>query len=363
MLRWNSTKTLAMIVQRTDLLAAIAIIALMLASLATVVAMMPKNVAPASTNTTAGLPPECKLDTSNIAKNATDIPPPITRTSPENVTIHLQTEELCAEIDSGASYQFWTFNGTVPGPMMRVLVGDNVTIVLTNNDPVMTHSIDLHAVTGPGGGMMLSQTGPHQTTSFWFKALYPGLYVYHCATSPADMHIANGMYGMILVEPKGGLPHVDKEFYVMQGEFYTSGMKGMTGNHDFNFTKMLTGIPDYVVFNGRVGSLTGTGALQAQVGQTIRIFFGVGGPNLDSSFHIIGENLNKVYPWGSTNETTALYDVQTILVPPGGSTIVQLTLPVAGTFTLVDHSLSWAIEKGAAGQLIVSGTSTPGIFE
>jgi nitrite reductase (NO-forming) len=354
-----------MMVDRTDLVAAIGIIALMFASFAAVMATMPRSTTPATTtSTTTSLPPECKLDTSNIAKNASDIPPPIwgTRDSPANVTAHLQTEERCAEIETGASYEYWTFNGTVPGPMIRVLVGDNVTIDLTNNDPSMVHSIDLHAVTGQGGGMMLTQTSYGKTSSFWFKALYPGLYVYHCATPPADMHIANGMYGMILVEPQGGLPQVQKEFYVMQGEFYTAGAKGMSGDHAFNATKMLTGIPDYVVFNGRVNSLTGAGALHAQVNQTIRIFFGVGGPNLDSSFHIIGENLNKVYPWGSTNETTALYDVQTVLVPPGGSTIVQLKLPVAGTFTLVDHSLTWAVEKGAAASLVVTGTSTPGIF-
>jgi nitrite reductase (NO-forming) len=355
-----------MMVEKTDLLAAISIIALMIASLATVISTMPKTAAP--TPTTTSLSPECKLDTSNIAKNTTDIPPPIWpgRTTPTNLTIHLQTEERCAEIEPGASYQYWTFNDTVPGPLIRVLVNDNVTIVLKNNDPAMTHSIDLHAVTGPGGGMMLSQTNPGQTTSFWFKALYPGLYVYHCATYPADMHIANGMYGMILVEPKGGLPHVDREFYIMQGEFYTSAAKSVTGNHAFNSTKMLTGIPDYVVFNGRVGALQGTGALHAQVGQTIRIYFGVGGPNLESAFHIIGENLNRVYPEGSINETTVLTDVQTTLVPPGGSTIVELTLPVAGVppnaFTIVDHSLTWAIEKGALGTLVVSGISTPGIF-
>jgi nitrite reductase (NO-forming) len=320
------------------------------------------NNNPKSTSTS--LPPECKLDTSNIAKNATDIPPPVspTRTSPANITVHLFTKELCAEIDSGQSYQYWTFNGTVPGPLIRVLVGDNVTVVLTNNDPSMTHSIDLHAVTGPGGGMMLSQTGPGQTTRFWFKALYPGLFVYHCATPLADWHIANGMYGMILVEPQGGLPHVDKEFYVMQGEFYTNGTKGMPGNHAFSDAEILTGIPDYVVFNGRVGALTGSGALNTQVGQTVRIFFGVGGPNLDSSFHIIGEVLNKVYPEGAISENTTLANVQTTLVPPGGATIVQQTLLVKGSFTIVDHSLTWALEKGAAGALVVSGTSTPGIF-
>lgn len=311
-----------------------------------------------TTPTTTTLAPECKLDTQNIAKNATDIPGPIApaRNTPTNVTIHLVTKELCAEIDQGQSYLYWTFNGTVPGPMLRVLVGDNVTIVLTNNDPMMTHSIDLHAVTGQGGGMMLSQTGPNLTTSFWFKALYPGLFVYHCATPPADQHIANGMYGMILVEPKGGLPHVDKEFYIMQGEFYTNGLKGQLGQHDFNTVKILTGIPDYVVFNGRVGSLTGARALTAQVSQTIRIFFGVGGPNLDSSFHIIGQVMNKVYPEGAIAENTTLADVQTTTVPPGGAVIVQQTLLMNGSFTLVDHSLTWAIEKGAAGVLSVSGT-------
>jgi nitrite reductase (NO-forming) len=347
--------------RKTLILATIAIAALALASFTTTLALLPKSTPSAAAT---GLPPECALQSSNIAMNASNVPPPIwpTRKTPTNVTIHLQTDEVCAEIDSGASYTYWTFNGTVPGPMIRVLVGDNVTIVLKNNDPIMTHSIDLHAVTGTGGGSSLMQTAPGATSSFWFKALYPGLYVYHCATPPADWHIANGMYGMILVEPQGGLPHVDKEFYIMQGEFYTNGQKGLSGNHEFNSTKLLNGIPDYVVFNGRVGALQGTGALHAQVNQTIRIFFGVGGPNLDSAFHIIGENLNKVYPEGSIFENTTLTDVQTTLVPPGGATIVQLTLPVAGTFTLVDHALSWAIEKGAAGALIVNGTSTPGII-
>jgi nitrite reductase (NO-forming) len=347
--------------RKTLILATIAIVALALASFTTTMALLPKSTP--STATTV-LPTECTLQTSNIAMNASDVPPPIwpARTTPTNVTIHLQTEEVCAEIDSGASYTFWTFNGTVPGPMMRVLVGDNVTIVLKNNDPTMTHSIDLHAVTGTGGGSSLTQTASGATSTFWFKALYPGLYVYHCATPPADWHIANGMYGMILVEPIGGLPPVNEEFYIMQGEFYTSGAKGLPGNHAFNPAELLTGIPDYVVFNGRVGALEGTGALHAQINQTIRIFFGVGGPNLDSAFHIIGENLNKVYPEGSVFENTTLTDVQTTLVPPGGATIVQLTLPVAGTYSLVDHALSWAIEKGAAGELIVSGTSTPDII-
>ncbi|HZY95042.1 MAG TPA: copper-containing nitrite reductase [Candidatus Bathyarchaeia archaeon] len=340
------------------ILAVISISSLFLAAYATIAVIRPN-----AGTVSSGLPKECALGISNIARNATDIPRPLSPGPAMNRTIMLETKENCAEIASGSSYQYWTFNGTVPGPLLRVRVNDTVTIIIHNSDSSrMTHSIDLHSVIGPGGGMMMTQTDPGQTTRFWFKALHPGLYVYHCATPLADMHIANGMYGMTLVEPQGGLTPVDKEYYVMQGEFYTAGTNAQSGHHEFSFDKQLTGIPDYVVFNGRVGALTGLGALKAQVGQKIRIYFGVGGPNLDSYFHVIGEVFDKVYPNGSTDSGATQREVQTVIVAPGGSTIAELTALVPGNFSLVNHSLTWALQKGAIGTLTVTGTMPPGIF-
>ncbi len=346
-------------------LAAISIVALVIASVSTAIVLWPKA--------TATLPSAQTVDVQNIANNP--VAPARTHTSPQNVSFTLETREVVGEIDSAATYRYWTFNGTVPGPLIRVIEGDNVQIRIVNPTSSQTdHSIDLHAVIGPGGGANYTQpTNPGKTTSFKFKAVRAGLYVYHCATAPVDHHIANGMYGMILVEDPANLLPVGptvKEFYVMQGEFYSEGNKGQEGHHTFDtqtksltLSKMLSENPDYVLFNGKVGALLGANALKADVGQTVRIYFGVGGPNLVSSFHIIGEIFDKVYPEGSFAPNATLTNVQTTVVPGGGSTIVEFTPLVIGSgYLLVDHSLTRAIQKGALGQLIVSGTSTPGVY-
>ena len=202
-----------------------------------------------------------------ISRPASDVPPPITRTTPTTVVVNLETKEVTAKLDEGQTYSYWTFDGTVPGPMLRVRVGDTVELHLKNapND-VMQHSIDLHAVNGPGGGATATVVSPGKEAKFTFKALNAGLYVYHCATGPVPMHIINGMFGMILVEPAGGLPKVDHEYYVMQSELYTNAAFGTPGHHDFSNDKMLNETPDYVLFNGRVGALTGTGALTTDSG-------------------------------------------------------------------------------------------------
>jgi len=240
-----------------------------------------------------------------------------------------------------------------------VRAGDTVALKLKNaSTNKMTHSIDLHAVTGPGGGAAIMQVPPGQEAAFEWKALNPGLYVYHCATPIIPMHVAQGMYGLILVEPPEGLPPVDREFYVMQGDFYTTGKNGEGGFQSFSIEKMLREDPEYVVFNGAAGALTGDNALKAQVGEKVRIFFGVGGPNLVSSFHVIGEIFDAVYPEGASE---ALHNVQTTLVPAGGAAIVEFKVEVPGTYLLVDHSLT-RILKGAAGQLVVTGPDAPDIF-
>jgi nitrite reductase (NO-forming) len=260
-------------------------------------------------------------------------------------------------------YTFWTFGGTVPGPFLRVREGDTVQITLTNQTSVHNaHSIDLHAVTGPGGGAAVTQVRPGETGVFEWKAINPGLYVYHCATPHVPIHIANGMYGMILVEPAGGLPRVDREYYVMQGEFYTKGRTMTPGLQPFDSDKARDERPEYVLFrNGRMGALMGEGALTARTGETVRLYVGNGGPNLVSSFHVIGEIFDRVYPEAAIGGALRR-NVQTTLVPAGGAAIVEFKVDVPGRFLLVDHSISRAMDKGALGSLVVSGDDRPDIF-
>jgi nitrite reductase (NO-forming) len=277
------------------------------------------------------------------------------------VIVQLETKEVVQRLADGVDYVFWTYGGSVPGPLLRVREGDLVEFHLSNHpENKMPHSIDLHAVTGPGGGASASFTAPGHTSQFTFKALSRGLYVYHCAAAPVGMHVANGMYGMILVEPKEGLPKVDREYYVVQGEFYTQGSSGDQGLQPFSMEKALAEKPDYVVFNGAVGSLVGDNALQAKVGETVRLFVGNGGPNLISSFHVIGEIFDHVYPEGGTKLIQE--NVQTTLVPAGGSALVDFKVEGPGTFILVDHSLLRAFNKGALGMLKVEGAENKAIY-
>lgn len=297
----------------------------------------------------------------DISQNPANVPPPITRTEPATVRLEFETIEIEAHLDTNTQYRFWTFNGKVPGPFQRVRVGDTVEVYLKNNeDSWFAHNIDLHAVTGPGGGATLGSPGPGEDYSFRFKALNPGLYVYHCAVAPVALHIANGMYGLILVEPEGGLPPVDREYYVMQGEIYTEERFGTAGLLNESYDKLIDERAEYLVFNGHTGALTEHYPLQAKVGETVRIFFGVGGPNYISSFHVIGEIFDRVYLHGSL-ETPPLENVQTIAVPAGGSAMVEFKCEVPGRYVLVDHALSRA-ERGLAGYLYVEGDENPDVF-
>jgi nitrite reductase (NO-forming) len=249
----------------------------------------------------------------------------------------------------------------VPGPFVRVRVGDTVEVHLKNpEDSWMMHNVDFHAVTGPGGGAELTTCGPGEEKAFFFKALKPGLYVYHCAVPPVAMHIANGMYGMILVEPENGLPAVDREFYVMQGEIYTTEPFGSEGLLNADYDKLLNERPEYFVLNGHVGALTDHYPMKSRVGETVRIFFGVGGPNHTSSFHVIGEIFDRVYLNGTVTSPPHT-DVQTVAIPVGGCAIVEFKPEVPGRYVLVDHALS-RVERGLAGWLDVEGEETAGIF-
>lgn len=289
-----------------------------------------------------------------ILTQAPQVPPPLKRTHATKVLVKLEVREVVKRMADGVDYLFWTFGGDVPGSFIRIREGDLVEFTLANHpSSKMPHNIDLHAVTGPGGGAASSFTAPGHASQFSFKALNPGLYVYHCATAPVPMHVANGMYGLILVEPASGLPPVDREYYVMQGDFYTSGKYGAEGLQTFDQEKATDERPTYVVFNGSVGALVGDKAITAKVGETVRLYVGNGGPNLLSSFHVIGEIFDLVYPEGGT--LAAQRNVQTTLVPAGGSAIVEFKVDVPGTFIIVDHSLSRAFNKGALGMLKVSG--------
>ena len=299
----------------------------------------------------------------DITRDPAEIPSPIGNRGPENIRVDLETMEVSGKLADGTTYTYWTFGGQVPGPFIRVRVGDTVEVHLKNAmGSTMTHSVDFHAVTGPGGGAVATQTKPGEETMFTFKALNPGLYVYHCATPMVAQHISNGMYGLILVEPEGGLPPVDREFYVMQGEIYTTQPFGTVGALSGDTVKLLDEHPEYFVFNGAALALAGDAhQLHAKTGETVRIFFGVGGPNFTSSFHVIGEIFDRVYDQASLT-ANPLTDVQTTLVPPGGATMVEFKLEVPGRYILVDHALS-RLQRGLAGYLIVEGDPNPEVFD
>lgn len=298
----------------------------------------------------------------DIVRDPTDLPGPIGSREPQTVRIDLEAVEIEGQLADGTTYSYWTFNGKVPGPFFRVRVGDTIEVHMKNlTNSTMAHSVDFHAVTGPGGGAVMTQTTPGSETMFTAKALKPGLFVYHCATPMVAQHIANGMYGMILVEPEEGLTPVDREFYVMQGEIYTTEAFGSTGHLTENTQALLNEDPEYLVFNGAVGGLTEQKPLKAKVGETVRIFFGVGGPNFTSSFHVIGEIFDRVFDQASLT-SPALTNVQTTTVPPGGATMVEFGLEVPGKYILVDHALA-RLQRGLAGYLIAEGPAAPEIFD
>ncbi len=304
--------------------------------------------------------PEKYQHIADISKHADDLPGALKRKTAKTVEIKLEATEVVSDIAAATPFHYWTFNNTVPGPFLRVRVGDTVKLTLHNDKSSShDHSIDLHAVTGPGGGAALTTVEPGKTKTMQFKALNPGLFIYHCAAGNASTHIANGMYGLILVEPETGLSKVDKEFYVMQGELYTKGMIGERRFQDFDGQKMFDERPEYIVFNGRTSSLVDNGGIQAKVGDTVRLFVGNGGVSKISSFHIIGEIFDRVYPEASTGRP--LENVQTTLIPAGGATMIEFKLDVPGDYVLVDHALT-RIDRGAWGLLHVEGKEKPELY-
>jgi copper-containing nitrite reductase len=292
----------------------------------------------------------------DVVRNPPDVPPPVGERRPAVVHVTLTAEEVVGTLDpsAGTTYRYWTFNGKVPGPMIRVRQGDNVEVTLRNDaSSHMAHSVDFHAALGPGGGAAFTQTIPGQSKTFTFQATTPGLFVYHCGTPMIAEHIANGMYGLILVEPEGGLPPADREYYVMQGEIYTTAAKGKTGMQQFSDAKLMEESPEYFVFNGAVDALTKTHAMAAKVGETVRVFFGDAGPNDTSSLHVVGEIFTRDYLLGSLT-SPPLTNVQTASVPPGAAAILEFKASVPGQFAMMDHAMA-RMAKGLMATFEISG--------
>jgi nitrite reductase (NO-forming) len=337
----------------------------LLPATAALVGMAVPLSAPRARAAAAGVP--APATTAGVARDPADVPAPIGRRAPQHVRFDLETSEVMGQLADGVAFQYWTFHHPneapqVPGPLLRARVGDTIEIRLTNSPTsAMTHNIDLHAVMGPMGGSGASECAPGQTKSFTFKAMRPGLFVYHCATAPVALHIANGMYGMILIEPGDGLPRVDREFYIMQSDVYTEQPFGTKGTVTMSPGKVFAETPEYYVFNGTADSLTKYYPLKGRVGETIRIFFGVGGPNKASSFHVIGQIMQRLYDQASL-ASKPLEAVQTTTVAPGGAVVAEFDLVVPGTFPIVDHAIA-RIDRGAKGLLLVEGPQNLAIFD
>ena len=309
----------------------------------------------AETSAHAGRP-SSTVKPANVVRDPVDVPPAVGSRGPAVVHVTLTAEEVVGTLDpsAGTTYRYWTFNGKVPGPMIRVTQGDTVEVTLGNDaGSHMAHSVDFHAALGPGGGAAFTQAVPGQSKTFTFKATTPGLFVYHCGTPMIAEHIANGMYGLILVEPEGGLATVDREYYVMQGEIYTTAAKGKPGLQQFSDAKLMEENPEYFVFNGAVDSLTKPHAMQAKVGETVRIFFGDAGPNATSSLHVVGEIFTRDYALGSLT-SPPLNGVQTASVPPGASAILEFKASIPGQFNMMDHAMA-RMAKGLMATFEISG--------
>jgi copper-containing nitrite reductase len=299
----------------------------------------------------------------DIVRDPAEVPATVGSRPAGVVKIDLTAMEVVGTLDpaSGTTYRYWTFNGKVPGPMLRVRVGDTVEVTVHNSaNSHMVHSVDFHAAIGPGGGAALSQVLPGQQKTFTFIATTPGLFVYHCGTPMISDHIANGMYGMILVEPAGGLPAVDHEYYVMQGEIYTSAPKGKAGLQTFSEDNLMKESASYFVFNGAVDALTKKHPMVADVGQTVRLFFGDAGPNATSSLHVVGEIFTRDFQFGSL-QSPPIEGVQTASVPAGGAAILELKMSQPGQFNIMDHAMA-RMGKGLVATINVRGNDVAGLM-
>ncbi|TAL90946.1 MAG: nitrite reductase, partial [Rhodanobacter sp.] len=258
--------------------------------------------------------------------------PPLIGTG-KSVDVHLVVTDDNIAIAHGVSYQAWTYNGTVPGPIIHVRQGQTVNVTLTNHGH-MGHSIDFHAAqTEPN--LNYIDIKPGKSLTFSFVASVPGAFIYHCETQPILLHVANGMYGVLVVDPVKPLPPAAESFVIEQSEWYTQQVSGQLMGP--NYEKMLEERPDEVVFNG-VAFQYRDHPLVVTAGKRVRIYFVDAGPSLWTSFHVIGSMFDKVYPDG--DPAHALTDVSTYTVGPGAGAIFDLVIPQPGKYAFVDHDMA-----------------------
>lgn len=297
----------------------------------------------------------------DIVRDPADLPPPITRKTPALVDVTITVREKVAEIAPGVTYLYYTYNDKVPGPFVRVRVGDTLRVTFINDSKnKLGHAVDFHAVTGPGGGSLVLQTAPGQTAIGEFKLLQSGLFFYHGALPPVSTHVTNGAHGLILVEPEEGLPPVDKEFYLVQNELYTDKPMGEKGFTKFSIQNLINEKVEYYFWNGAAYSTTEKHIMKAKTGERVRIFFGNSGDSKISSFHIIGVVWDALAIFGHDGKMKMGSD--TLSVPDGSAAMVEFPVPVPGTYILVDHALA-RLERGAFAALRVEGPENPEVYK
>ena len=262
------------------------------------------------------------------------------------VNVTLTVKELMVSIAPNVAYHAWTFNGTVPGPVIRVRQGQTINFTLVN-DGTMPHSIDFHAAQTPWD-VNYQPVPQGKSFSFTWKANYPGVFMYHCGTPPAMYHMANGMYGAIIVDPANGWAPAAQEYVLVQSEFYTK--QTPDGTYIIDGNKLMAGQPDYGTFNGYADQYK-SAPLTAKAGQKIRLFIVNAGPSRFSAFHVIGAIFSDVYPDGNPANHTV--GDQTLTIPPGGGVVAELTIPEAGKYPFVTHSFMDA-SIGATGVISVT---------
>jgi nitrite reductase (NO-forming) len=312
-----------------------------------------------------------EVDTDQVAADPTDIPDPIDRDEPTTHDVTLTVEEVTAEIEPGVTFDYLTFDGQIPGPMVRVRQGDTINFTMENLDGnQLPHNVDFHAVYGTGGGAVATTASPGSENSMKFQARYPGAFIYHCAVPRLDYHISAGMFGMIVVEPKGGLPEVDRELYFGQHELYTDKPTGEEGHHAPDPEAMAAEDPTYVLLNGEkyAWAAANRGPIETNVGETVRVFMVDGGPNLSSNFHPIGNVWSRAYRDGGLPEDgdVAAYadkHIQTMKVPPGSCMIGEMEMEVTERIKLVDHALSRVRHKGLLAEVDANGAEDEAIYD
>jgi nitrite reductase (NO-forming) len=330
----------------------------------------PQDEAPPTQNNTGGGTAK-QVDVDTVAADPADVPAPIDRDEPATIQQTLTTKEVTAEVEPGVTFDYMTFDGQIPGPMVRVRQGDTVELTLENPDGnAMPHNVDFHAIYGTGGGSIATTANPGSENKMKFQARYPGAFIYHCAVPNLDYHISAGMFGMIVVEPKGGLPDVDHEFYFGQHELYTNKDTGAEGHHGFDMDAMAAEDPTYVLLNGEkyAYAAAARGPLEVQKGDSVRVFLVDGGPNVSSNFHPIGNVWSRAYRDGGLPEDEDLEayadkQIQTMKVPPGSCMIGEMETPVPSRIKLVDHALSRVVRKGLLAEIDVLGDEEEDIYD